>query len=386
MDPDLKAGVNAHVSPCELVPPCRQGGHRTCISEGRQHAAKPIGKYYFTEDALKHDLAALKRGAVYQKTNFTNEQKPGYLGIIYPCEPSPGTPSPKAPTRIQPPRAAKRKAPEPTLQPPPPRRARQQQTAKQKKTVTTVPARPFRETKGDYTLAPYDWAQFCNHNQGEHRPSPWSYVQLQGLDVAYFVMRLERAVREKIRDLVTAPSIATTNGAGEKQDHEETTGATTGAGADQRKRFCCALASLGARGCSNSLLPSSPPFKPAAALAPGEDWRPPAGGGEDGGHGGLTDAADGIGRGGTRGCSSWAADEVGRREERDRQHTPAPDAEMEISPTLGRWPASERIVATEGLEGHVVEVSGLRCAMDLCACPITSSEVEADERLRFLML
>lgn len=228
-------------------------------------------------------------------------------------------------------------------------------------------------------------------------------MQLQGLDVAYFVMRVERAVREKIRDLLAVPSIATTSsttaaattttGAGEEQDHDEitTSSATAGAGANQRKRprVRCALASLGAGECSNRLLPSSPPFRPAAALAPGEDWRPPAGGG----HGGLADAADGIGSDGAGGWSSWAADEVSRREERDRpasstsrQHTPAPDADMEISPTLGRWPASERIAAAEGLVGHVVEVSGLRFAVDVCACPRTSSEVEAEERLRFLML
>ncbi|GAB1316149.1 hypothetical protein MFIFM68171_06359 [Madurella fahalii] len=448
LDADSKVGADAQVSPCQLVPPCRRGGHGTYISaEGGQHAAKPIGKYYFTEDALKHDLAALKRGAVYEKNEFYNRAKAWYkaeidrllhlekvkeeickslrseesnLETFYHYEPSPDKTPSKAPTRIQPPRAAKRKA----LEPPSPKRPRQQQTTKQKKTAPPIQIHPFPETKGDYTLAPYDWAQFRNHNQGEHRPSPWSYVQLQGLDVAYFVMRVEKAVREKIRELRTASSATTsttttaaaantTDGAGEQQEQDETTSTTAtttttttattatattttttaSAGTRQRETLRCVLASQGTGGCDKSVPPSPAPFEPAAALAPGEDWRPPAAVGGGSGYAGLADAADGITGDGTRGCSSWAADEVSRREERDRvvtstrQHTPAPDAEMEISPTLGRWPASKSIMLMEDLAGHVVEVSGLRLGLDLCTCPRSSSEVDVvEEGVRFLML
>lgn len=83
MGADLEVGTDAHAFPCEVVPPCRQGGHRTGISpEGRQHAAKPIGKYYFTEVALKHDLAALKRGAVYERNEFYKRAKAWYKAEI----------------------------------------------------------------------------------------------------------------------------------------------------------------------------------------------------------------------------------------------------------------------------------------------------------------
>jgi hypothetical protein len=43
---------------------------------------KPIGKYYFSEDALKHDLAALKRGEVYERDDFYRRAKAWYKAEI----------------------------------------------------------------------------------------------------------------------------------------------------------------------------------------------------------------------------------------------------------------------------------------------------------------
>ncbi|KAL2178177.1 uncharacterized protein P884DRAFT_298837 [Thermothelomyces heterothallicus CBS 202.75] len=55
-----------------------------------------------------------------------------------------------------------------------------------------------------------------------------------------------------------------------------------------------------------------------------------------------------------------------------RQRTRAPEAEMEISPTLGRWRRQQRrqsdsvgCGSLEDLGANVVEVSGLRFAVDL---------------------
>ena len=64
---------------CKLVPPCR-GRHDAQPSP--TSAAKPIGKYYFTEEALIHDLAALKRGEVYDRDEFYRRAKAWYKAEI----------------------------------------------------------------------------------------------------------------------------------------------------------------------------------------------------------------------------------------------------------------------------------------------------------------
>ena len=43
---------------------------------------KPIGKYYFAEEALRHDLAALKRGEVYGRDEFYKRAKAWYKAEI----------------------------------------------------------------------------------------------------------------------------------------------------------------------------------------------------------------------------------------------------------------------------------------------------------------
>lgn len=69
-------------SSCRLLPPCQQGKHGSYLDSDGRHATKPIGKYYFTEDALKHDLAALKRGDIYDKHEFYTRAKAWYKAEI----------------------------------------------------------------------------------------------------------------------------------------------------------------------------------------------------------------------------------------------------------------------------------------------------------------
>ncbi|KAK4133727.1 hypothetical protein BT67DRAFT_456517 [Trichocladium antarcticum] len=332
-----------------LLPPCQQGKHGSYLDSDGRHATKPIGKYYFTEDALKHDLAALKRGDIYDKHEFYTRAKAWYKAEIDRLvhlarvkeenspddnkqpEPNPPvtaptrtsitnprspthprtTPKPKpetTPTRIQPTRAAKRKAaPEQSpahrsTDPPTKKRQRRNPPPAPIRITPTAnnPAHPDPDpdpvpphdphagrsladaetlTRGDYTLAALDWAQFVNGNQGElHRPARRG-ADAQGLDVAY---------------------------------------------------FCRVKA------------------------------------------------------------GSRAADGAGRRGEVDRNVGQAPEAEMEISPTLGRWPAHVKSISSdsqgegglvEDLARNVVAVSGLKFAVDLCA-----SSAGAEEDVRFLML
>lgn len=82
MGADTWMRVDTQRGSCELVPCCKHGDHGTHAPDGGQHAAKPIGKYYFTEDALKHDLAALKRGEVYERDDFYRRAKAWYKAEI----------------------------------------------------------------------------------------------------------------------------------------------------------------------------------------------------------------------------------------------------------------------------------------------------------------
>ena len=67
---------------CKLIPPCkgRHDSHHDPID--RYGVKKPIGKYYFTEEALRHDLAALKRGEVYGRDEFYKRAKAWYKAEI----------------------------------------------------------------------------------------------------------------------------------------------------------------------------------------------------------------------------------------------------------------------------------------------------------------
>lgn len=316
--------------------------------------------------------------------------------------PSPRTPShAQAPTRIQPSRAAKRKAVEPTPAPkrPPARRKKAQapapielETGKPTSSSLHLETETEIETRGDYTLAAHDWAQFLNGNQGEHRPSPWSYVSPQGLDVAYFCMRMERAVGAKIEEILLAArqhnpdqSITVSSPAEEETDEAaQDPKAKSNPQAAIPPNLRCALTN------HHHHHPEPTPFTPAAALAPGEDWRPPTSNPNP--HPNISPTRLTPGSGGniiipdattitpntsnSITTTSWAADEVQRREEINNRakpsSTPVPEAEMEISPTLGRWQQQQRknseLLVVMDLGANVVEVSGLRFAVDLCRC------------------
>lgn len=69
-------------SACQLVPPCKQGNHGVHYFDGVLQVPKAIGKYHFTELALKHDMAALQKGVVYEKADFYKRAKAWYKAEI----------------------------------------------------------------------------------------------------------------------------------------------------------------------------------------------------------------------------------------------------------------------------------------------------------------
>lgn len=65
---------------CRLNPPCKQG------HGGPAKAILPIGKYFFSEEALEHDLGALKKGAVYKgDKEFYKRVKAWYKAEVDRC-------------------------------------------------------------------------------------------------------------------------------------------------------------------------------------------------------------------------------------------------------------------------------------------------------------
>ncbi|KAM7203591.1 hypothetical protein V8F20_003886, partial [Naviculisporaceae sp. PSN 640] len=408
--------------PCQLVPPCRVGNHGV-IAPDRKGRYEKIGKYYFTEQALKHDLGALKRGKVYTKQEFYRRARAWYKADIdrilhwhrvykeqdlantktieVPRHKYNGTEesiaktedpvtgqeevieeekkeeekkeeekkeeekkeeekkeeekkeeeiqdqkpksrtkkvkAPVAPTRIQPPRAAKRKAVEPPLptrgakkekkkiedtieaaaptsppeaeiivadearlrpvdiaievrcaseqpvqeheqqlpEPEPPTDQQQQQNPDGKEydvphKTETAQLQPQQdapeETKGDYQLDLEEWMLFLARYNSATTPvtptpdpatlSAFTTKQLQGLDVANFIIRLERVIETKINDLFSARQ-----------------GITIDAGAGgglcitgfYHHPYKCAL--------DGNYVPP-PKFEAAGGYVPGEDWKP----------------------------------------------------------------------------------------------------------------
>ena len=78
-----------------------------------------------------------------------------------------------------------------------------------------------------------------------------------------------------------------------------------------------------------------------------------------------------------------------------KQTGQAPEADMEISPTLGRWRRHSSLgigtgLPVEDLGANVVEVCGLRFAVDLCACSASNrglgAETAVEDGARVLML
>lgn len=62
---------------CRLIPSCKQG------HGGPAKIILPIGKYFVSEEALEHDLGALKRGAIYpNESEFYKRVKAWYKAEV----------------------------------------------------------------------------------------------------------------------------------------------------------------------------------------------------------------------------------------------------------------------------------------------------------------
>ncbi|KAK1754237.1 hypothetical protein QBC47DRAFT_429895 [Echria macrotheca] len=256
---------------CQLVPPCSQGRHglhfSPIASEWRK--SNVLGKYHMTEEGLKHDLAALRKGEIYRKADFFARARAWYKAEVdrlthlervmaeggggtdqetktvhvIPTEAKPVEEKPVVsiesdkkkrgkkphreptpPTRIQPPRAAKRKQlpsePAPLKQKPRPAKKIKTKTTEDlsrlSPSVSVRSSSTSPETKGDYSLAAYDWASYKSTNQARaaeaaaapanrnkaDSPSTWTwpYVHPEG-DAAYFITRLERVTEARIAEL-----------------------------------------------------------------------------------------------------------------------------------------------------------------------------------------
>lgn len=59
---------------CKLVPPCKPVYHGL--------RKKQLGRYCFTVDTLKHDIAALKQGEIYERDEFYLRAKAWYKAEI----------------------------------------------------------------------------------------------------------------------------------------------------------------------------------------------------------------------------------------------------------------------------------------------------------------
>ncbi|KAK0702931.1 hypothetical protein B0T21DRAFT_299653 [Apiosordaria backusii] len=351
---------------------------------------QPIGRYHSTEDALKHDLSALKKGEIYNCNEFYKRAKAWYKAeidrmlhlqhleqVIMPTDrsdmfvgylsfpsklPTNSINEVKAPTRTQPSRAAKRKLAQTTTAPipkPPP--------ATRRKTGTAAVS-----IGGDYTLAPYDWTRSLLRRDSNTvaAPSPITKPDPQpGLEVAYFSLRLQRATATKISQLLSSGYLQRRNAG----------------------KLRCALNPAG-RG-KKYRVPRESDFQPAAGKLPGEDW---------------TSSSPNTP---TFGQVLERFDTEGDVDvERSRTGTPAPEAPMEVSPTLGRWPVfgscrppgwlqdkareqkkpvekefkatkQMRLMAEKLERDNLVEVGGLRFAVDLC-----QSQDGSEEGARFVML
>ncbi|KAK4176398.1 hypothetical protein QBC36DRAFT_301138 [Triangularia setosa] len=369
-------------------------------SQGR--TAQSIWRFHSTEDALKHDAGALKKGEIYDRNEFykrvkawfkaeidrklylQNLEKSQFYGhhpnvdedtqptspqiaiCYFPREsPDTGLSKPaavgkgKVPTRIQPLRAAKRKVPPTTI-------------------ASSIPKRPVITRKkaeaadflyigGDYTLDAYDWEISLIHCDSS---SPRAIIagihpgvhEKHGSDISLLMLRLSRIIATKISQIHTDGYI------------------------QRRKvgKLRCALDTvIAGKKRKKYKLPREGSFQPAAKVLPGEDWD-------------------------------------SRRSRPGQAGTPIPEAEMETSPTLGKWPAApprggesdddeerkpfcrppgwEEIRARDKREKELkvnpgralveklerdctVEVSGLRFAVDLC-----QSGNGSEEGARFVML
>ncbi|KAK4126924.1 hypothetical protein N657DRAFT_630852 [Parathielavia appendiculata] len=375
-----------------------EGDHNARGTLKAENAGRTIKNV--TKDTRKKldDVTALKKGEVYGKIEFYKRAKSWYKGKI---------------NRLlhldevkQPTRAAKRMAAELAAGNNPPKRC----PAREKKATASVQPAPIQphhkkpitptkiaapgtepradhpgsseqnETRGDYTLTAYDGTQLCNGDEGEHSPS---------LDVEDFCKTLETAVEGMVtvisdRDYMHFPavgpgpeSVGDAEGAfgpGEADDHPgngEGGICRQGRAASASRPVEIPEHAL----CVGRSVREAAGFEPVAAPASAEEGpRPTITVGP------IADASDhgSPAQNGTLSvaqASGLVADVAGKRQDMSGEASPAHEADMEISPTPGRWRRHGPLMAKrdkgsqlEDLGANVVEVLGLKFAVDLCAC------------------
>lgn len=240
----------------------------------------------------------------------------------------------KRTTRVQPSGAVKRKAQAPLLPPAP----TQTPSAKRRK-ITLIIKRPSpepktEETKGDYTLSKLD----LKESQPDYADRG---DMADGMDVAYFMIGVEKAVHAAVSELVASRMVN-----GVLSFNSPRTTSTTGIRARWRR-----LNSFSTAGPAPVLKEEESKdeesFEPAGDPVPGEDWRPL----------------------------------VPTPRSTPRQGTGAPIAPMQISPSLGRWQIPDRR-ATDSFgqnnyeELKVGDMPKLKLGIDSKAAAVVEESIE----------
>lgn len=328
-------------------------------------------KYHPDASAHKHGLLlSLRKNEFYHLPEFYIRARAWYKAEIdrHLSTPSASDASEQArpahhqevsePRRIQPPRSAKRLAPSSDLAPS--KAAKRSRNGNGSSTQKT----------GDYTLPPKQLERFLVLTK-ESDQVPIGRREdealLPGVHVAYFVLGLEGAVEFKMLEL-----LKNTNGSNAKEGNSTK----------------CLLALRKYK--------YKQGFKPAWEVEePAEEWRlnrdhssPSSTHGDASlGISKEEQLVSGEGKGALlpRVVLAKKAGNAGElkvmvesRGERSRTETPAPVAEMQLSPTLGKWRldgigdmgggvSKKKKMKVESLDGKIVETElGLRFAVDLC--------------------
>lgn len=248
------------------------------------------------------------------------------------------TPSP-TPARVQPSRAVKRKAETPPLPPTPAKTPSPQR----RKFTLLINKRPNPEqdteqpgnlseekTKGNYVLSELDFKEYQldYSDRGE---------MADGLEVANFMIGLEKAVEDAVSELVAArlgngilslsSPRASNQGIRARWRRFESISFPRGQGRIMQG--------------SKDEEEEAEVFEPAGDAVAGEDWRPP--------RPSLSAMTPETKKKGTKkkGTKKKGTKKKGTKKglalrPTPREGTPAPEAEMQISPTLGRWQLADR--------------------------------------------
>ena len=281
------------------------------------------------------------------------------------------------------------------------------------------------ETKGDYELSLDEWKIFlARYNSATSpvlpKPSPtFSQSHLQGIDVANFSMRLGRIIETKIMDLIDErqgitideaagglclrgyyhhPFRCALDGnyvppprfepAGAYSPGEDWRPPVEGDGESQKRELAnpapkpaspATYRPPGSRSRIQGKIPppSLPPQQhqktpPTVITKPQTHPSTPAKG-----QGNTSPSIPPPPPNSPFDKPSWPIREANSTQQRilnpeitttsSARNSPAPDASMEISPTLGRWRPPTAGFPTEDFAEAIVDVSGLRFAVDLCA-------------------